>query len=225
MHCLKVQATCRYFGRFQLNRRELIAIEESMLKMRADFEATCDQPIQIEPQEIIEFPCVNFSLKEDRIVSQFHSYVRPVVHPNLSSFCTKLTGIVQDMVNNQPTLTEVLAQFDGWLAEQQLLTDEQRDRWTMVTCGSWDLNCQLRNQCKRMGHPVPLYFKSWINIKRIAYNATGNYPKSLITMMQSLGIEHEGRLHSGIDDVKNIVRIVQELKRRKQTFYITDSYR
>ncbi|KRY32399.1 conserved hypothetical protein [Trichinella spiralis] len=225
----------------QLKKAEQFIVE-GMLKMRngvlnnflnialenllvLDFEATCDQPIQIEPQEIIEFPCVNFSLKEDRIVSQFHSYVRPEVHPNLSSFCTNLTGIVQDMVNNQPTLTEVLTQFDGWLAEQQLLTDEQRDKWTMVTCGSWDLNYQLRNQCKWMGHPVPLYFKSWINIKKIACNATGNYPKSLIAMMQSLGVEHEGRLHSGIDDVKNIVRTVQELKRRKQPFYVTDSYR
>ncbi len=77
-----------------------------------DFEATCDQPRQTRPQEIIEFPCIKLRLAPGggsgsaapvppMETARFHRYVRPVVHPHISDFCTELTGITQDMVENE----------------------------------------------------------------------------------------------------------------------------
>eukprot|EP00660_Eupelagonema_oceanica_P019437 gene19437-biopygen43787 len=68
-----------------------------------DFEATCDEPKQLRPQEIIEFPTqackiINpcpmllVSAASRRVEATFHLYVRPVVHPRLSAFCPRPTG-------------------------------------------------------------------------------------------------------------------------------------
>lgn len=65
-----------------------------------DFEATCDKP-QIHPQEIIEFPILKLNGRTMEIESTFHTYVQPVVHPQLTPFCTELTGIIQEMLPGQ----------------------------------------------------------------------------------------------------------------------------
>ena len=38
-------------------------------------------------------------------VSEFHEYVMPVEHPKLSSFCTELTGIRQQQVDDGLPIT------------------------------------------------------------------------------------------------------------------------
>ena len=53
--------------------------------------------------EIIEFPAVLYDAKNRRVpddpLAVFHSYVMPTEEPILSKFCTELTGINQDKVN------------------------------------------------------------------------------------------------------------------------------
>lgn len=58
-----------------------------------DFEATCGDSVSC--NEIIEFPTLVYDLKEDKVQATFHEYVRPVIHPTLTAFCTDLTGITQ----------------------------------------------------------------------------------------------------------------------------------
>jgi ERI1 exoribonuclease 3 len=60
-----------------------------------DFEATCVENGPRIEQEIIEFPCLLYNLETKQVDDVFHSYVRPVVVPTLSDFCTQLTGIQQ----------------------------------------------------------------------------------------------------------------------------------
>lgn len=36
-------------------------------------------------------------LKANKIVGEFHTYVRPEVDPEVTAFCTELTGITNDM--------------------------------------------------------------------------------------------------------------------------------
>lgn len=79
-----------------------------------DFEATCDNRRAIRPQvhtfstfslqlslkfyvhqEVIEFPVLRVDARSWKVVSKFHRYVRPEVHPVLTPFCTQLTGIIQ----------------------------------------------------------------------------------------------------------------------------------
>ena len=69
-----------------------------------DFEATCtenqnkDLKIMVLPpsllaQEIIEFPLIILSMKDNSVINIFHHYIKPIVHPKLTEFCTGLTGI------------------------------------------------------------------------------------------------------------------------------------
>ncbi|CDW56052.1 RNase T and Dus and Peptidase M1 domain containin g protein [Trichuris trichiura] len=188
-----------------------------------DFEATCDRPVQTDPQEIIEFPCMNLDVDRAAVTSEFHAYVRPEVHPVLSSFCTELTGIVPAMVDSQPTLREVLADFHIWLDEQGLLEEGFADRWAFVTCGNWDMNVMLKSQLELLGIEMPWYFRKWINIKKIVFNETGQYPAGMMAMLRSLNLRHYGHHHCGIDDTKNLCNVALELLKRGQRFYVTNT--
>ena len=51
-------------------------------------------------QEIIEFPAVLVNTVTKQIEDEFHSYVRPILNPVLTKFCTSLTGIQQVIYQN-----------------------------------------------------------------------------------------------------------------------------
>ena len=61
-----------------------------------DFEATCGESGFPKDQvEIIEFPTIVYDLQEKKELGRFHEYVKPVIQPQLTEFCTQLTGITQ----------------------------------------------------------------------------------------------------------------------------------
>ncbi|CAN0411405.1 unnamed protein product, partial [Ectocarpus sp. 13 AM-2016] len=45
--------------------------------------------------EVIEFPTLLLDAHSLKILDEFRVYVRPVRHPVLTPFCTRLTGIEQ----------------------------------------------------------------------------------------------------------------------------------
>ncbi|XP_077550050.1 snipper isoform X2 [Haemaphysalis longicornis] len=117
----------------------------------------------------------------------------------------QLTGIVQDMVDGQPHLTEVLAQFDRWMGDQGL----REARAIFVTFGDWDLQKMLPSQCAYLGLPVPSYFTPWINLKKAFVQCTGHWPKTLPDALQFCGLPHLGHHHSGIGEHSSFRRLPQ----------------
>ena len=178
-----------------------------------DFEATCLKDRQIQPQEIIEFPCLKIETKDFDIVDEFHSYVRPIFNPKLSEFCIELTGILQETVENEPEFSQVLTSFENWL--------ELDTNFAFVTCGDWDLKKCLPNQCQASGIAVPSWSRQWINLKKIHQKNHGHFPRSLAEILRQNGLKFEGRPHSGIDDTKNIARVIKALGIRGCNFEIT----
>uniref|UniRef100_A0A8C8X9G4 ERI1 exoribonuclease family member 3 n=1 Tax=Panthera leo TaxID=9689 RepID=A0A8C8X9G4_PANLE len=161
-------------------------------------------------KEIIEFPILKLNGRTMEIESTFHMYVQPVVHPQLTPFCTELTGIIQAMVDGQPSLQQVLERVDEWMAKEGLLDPNVKS--IFVTCGDWDLKVMLPGQCQYLGLPVADYFKQWINLKKAYSFAMGCWPKNgLLDMNKGLSLQHIGRPHSGIDDCKNIANIMKTL--------------
>ncbi|XP_013788418.1 ERI1 exoribonuclease 3-like [Limulus polyphemus] len=183
-----------------------------------DFEATCEKERTPEPQEIIEFPVIKVCAKTFDTKAVFHEYVKPEVHPTLSSFCTELTGIIQDMVDEKPHLNEVLKKFNNWMEEEGLF--QSKVKFAFVTCGDWDLKLMLPKQCSYFGISLPTYMNTWINIKKSFAQTTGIWPKGLIQMLDYIELDHVGRLHSGIDDCRNIARILSKLAQRGHVFEI-----
>lgn len=202
-----------------------------------DFEATCLEDQSINPQEIIEFPAVMVDAHLMRVIPDsengvFHSYVRPEYHPKLSPFCTNLTGITQDTVDSAPVFKEVFKQFVAFLLSWGIDVYENSavefpKSVVFVTHGDWDLKTMLPAQCRSLNISVPRIFRQWGNIKQI-YHTLPAKPRNrasrslgMAAMLHSLGMELIGHHHSGIDDTRNIARILLELHKRGAKLGVT----
>jgi len=165
-----------------------------------DFEATCDNVNPPMPQEIIEFPVMVIDTKTFEICNKFHHYCKPIHHPKLRPFCTELTGINQKMVDPAEDFPTVWKDFIMWVQEAGYTYENT----IFLSCGNWDLKTMLPNQANVSGIKVPKMLKQWINIKILFKQNFNVMPKGMMGMLKLCHIEHVGRHHSGIDDVRNI---------------------
>lgn len=184
-----------------------------------DFEANCQEGPRLDPQEVIEFPCLLVRATDFTLQDQFHEYIRPVGIPQLTHFCTQLTGITQDMVDDKDTFKDVLARFETWYSGHNLSPETA----TFVTCGQWDLVDMLPKQCAYTGVPVPPMLDvgktgEFVNIKFSFQEETRKYAKGIKGMQQELGLTFDGHLHSGIDDCRNILLVLQALAKKGAVF-------
>eukprot|EP01084_Bolivina_argentea_P093249 167746_1 len=115
-----------------------------------DFEATCNEPQNPSPQEVIEWPAMIIDIKNKCILkNSFHYYLKPIIHPKLSRFCTNLTGITQPMVNNGDNIFNVITKWNEFCYENNLLPNNKNKPLScMVTCGDWDLKIMWPMQSK-----------------------------------------------------------------------------
>jgi len=183
-----------------------------------DFEATCDQFNKPHPQEIIEFPVIPLDLKTGEMLPKarwFHHYVKPTVHPQLTTFCTMLTGIKQSRVEAAEPFRKVYSAFVTWL-DKGGYTHENS---LFCTCGEWDLATMWPLQVKIAGLPPLPIMNSWINVK-VAFRAVTGQKNSggMMRMLKSLSIKPVGRHHSGIDDARNLVSICQYALKKNYNF-------
>jgi len=185
-----------------------------------DFEATCEIENQSTPtssvapspsktssstQEIIEFPAILVDVRKKQIVSTFHSFVKPS-KSSISQFCTQLTGITQSQVDTAMTFREVLDSFEDWLYMN--LKKHGYNSFAFASDGSWDFGHFFANSCAMNGVVYPSYSKRWINVRKVFSSYYRVHSYSLSHMLSYLGMEFEGRKHSGFDDSNNIARLL-----------------
>jgi len=86
-----------------------------------DFEANCIDGKILRPQEIIEFPTVIYDVTTQTIErdNNFHSYCQTDLP--LTSFCTQLTGITQQMCNAGEPFRDVLRAHQKWMFQRGFL--------------------------------------------------------------------------------------------------------
>lgn len=171
-----------------------------------DFEATCEEyapPSYL--HEIIEFPVVVVDAKLQRVITEFHRYVKPKVKPQLSEFCRQLTGIRQEDIDSAAPLEDVIKQFERWYAQ----TIPPGSRTVLVTDGPADLReFMYVHSVTRQGIRFPSMFYQWIDVKQVFAHFFQCQQGKIKAMLEVLQCPFEGRLHSGIDDARNIAKIV-----------------
>ena len=177
-----------------------------------DFETTCwEGSLNKDHMEIIEFPSVLYEIDEEngltKYISEFAYYVRPTIHPILTNFCTELTGIKQETVDNAETIDIVYNNHIKWLNKNV----PYGSILIIATCGSWDLMTQLPREIKNKNLKSNKYYKSYINVKTEFNYFYQHKSGSMSNMLKFLGIKLEGRIHSGIDDTKNIAKIMLKM--------------
>lgn len=175
-----------------------------------DYECTCSEDRDAFPNEIIEFPAVVMNSRTLEVEYEFQRYVHPTENPLLTDFCTDLTGITQADVDGADELECVMDEFHQFLGTNNITN------YTMCTDGPWDFQKFLYPESKRKGLPLPRWAKHWIDIRRKFQNSF-DLAKwiGVSEMLEMLGLEFEGRPHSGIDDARNIARIVARVHKRE----------
>jgi len=167
-----------------------------------DVEATCwpnDSERRGKMQEVIEIGAVKIN-EYGETLSHFESFIRPVAHPNLSSFCQNLTTISQVDVNQADDFPIVVEDFQDWIG----LTDGED--YLLCSWGFFDKKIMAKNS---IYHNMD---DSWtqphISLKH-------QYPRikgigraiGLKKALDREGFEFEGSHHRGIDDAINTAKI------------------
>lgn len=157
------------------------------------------------------------------VVSEFHSFVRPLAHPRLSEFCTELTGITQKQVDEAPVLAKVLQMVEEWMADRGHL--DEGKRVLFVTSGRWDLTKALPRNVDWYAaemlqelegndaclDALPQYYLQWHDLKDSFRAHYETHTRSFLGMLRHMNMELIGRHHSGIDDARNMARMVIRL--------------
>jgi len=178
-----------------------------------DFEATCDSVNPPAPQEIIEFPSVLVNARTLEIEGEFEAFVKPVYHPILRPFCTELTTITQEQVDSAEPFNTVYQNHQKWIQGYGLsLVNTNKPCWSFVSCGDWDFISMFPTQLMASHiEEIPYCFTNWINIKKWFCEFTGKPSMGMEGMLRYLKIPLTGTHHRGIDDCRNIAKILIHL--------------
>ncbi|MFC4158513.1 exonuclease domain-containing protein [Chitinimonas lacunae] len=166
-----------------------------------DFEATCCDrgSVPRHEMEIIEIGAVMVAADTLAPLAEFQRFIRPVRHRRLTAFCTQLTSITQADVDGAGDFKAVMAEFRDWLAP-----------WPDLVFGSWgDYDeRQLRQDCSyhRVGYPIR---GPHLNLKRAFAEKQGlERGIGLGQAVRLAGLRFAGTHHRGIDDARNITRLL-----------------
>jgi inhibitor of KinA sporulation pathway (predicted exonuclease) len=172
-----------------------------------DLEATCDDQGAVPKHEMetIEIGAVVVERESLEPVDEFATFVQPVRHPVLTEFCTKLTSIRQRDVENAPLFAEAIEQLTRFIGGRRVLFSS----W-----GQYDKN-QLAHDAGH--HRVELRLRHHLNLK-VEFSAKAGTTKKfgLGQALEHVGLTFEGTAHRGIDDARNIVRLLPWIFGRRE---------
>lgn len=172
-----------------------------------DLEATCDEPqFDRDQMEIIEIGACLVD-KDLKIISEFQTYIKPVVNPQLSAFCTQLTTITQSDVDAAPGFAEAMTALDAWL-EQCASSFGPVAGW-----GSWGAydKKQFDRNAVLLNLPAPgISQRHHLNVKQVYADALGlkRHSPGLGKALRYENLIFVGTAHRGIDDAKNIAQLL-----------------
>ncbi|MBA3548196.1 MAG: exonuclease domain-containing protein [Nannocystis sp.] len=173
-------------------------LESTTHYLVVDLEATCDDmhAMPREQTEIIEIGAVLVDGATLEPLDEFQAFVRPVVHPRLTPFCTRLTSITQADVVRAPTFKFVARRLAAF--GQGAL---------FCSWGGYDKN-QLERDARRAGIRSPLGPRH-LNLKEAFARAAGERREmGNQSAMRRVGLTPTGTHHRGIDDARNIAKLL-----------------
>jgi len=166
-----------------------------------DLECTCNDspPFGMEEYEVIEIGAVACEMSADglSIIDELQFYVKPIVKPVLTPFCIQLTGIGQEIVDQAKALSEVLPKLYDWMLKNDLTA------W-----GSWGNDRSqfiIETRVKDLNNPIKDI--QHFDIKKI-FSQNFGWRVGMTRALSLRGLQGEGRLHSGIDDAKNVAKLL-----------------
>jgi len=173
-----------------------------------DLEATCWQGNTMDrDQEIIELGAYRVNGYGEWL-DHFQAFLKPVMHPRLSAYCTDLTGITQEQVSKARTFGHVFPLFEDWFYAQD-------GPQILCTWGAKDMDL-INAECKR--HDLDHSFlPACINLKA-QYARMHKLSKEvgLVKALEYSDIEFEGSHHRALDDAFNTTKLFLQFLDRWQ---------
>lgn len=165
-----------------------------------DLEATCDDGglVPRQEMEIIEIGAVLVDGTTMEPKREFQTFVRPIRNQQLTPFCMQLTSIAQSDVDNAPGFADAITALTAFIGDNAPLFSS----WGNYDNGQFKRDAQF--------HDVPLPFGGrHFNIKA-AFSERLHTRKrfGMSAALKRLGLPLHGTHHRGIDDARNIARIL-----------------
>jgi len=171
--------------------------------------------------EIIEFPSVllrwNTQTNMVERIAEFQRYCKPRISPKLTDFCTQLTGITQETVDNGIAFEQAYKEHFAWLHDNIPDFYNNISNVIIMTVGQWDLKIMLPKELERRKIKPAEIYRWYVNVKsEFVYiiNPKNRKGYGMTNMLKYLKLPLVGRHHSGIDDCRNTATIVEELIKR-----------
>ncbi len=169
-----------------------------------DIEATCweGQPPGM-VQETLEIGAYRLD-RLGNIESSFDRLIKPTIHPQLSLFCHRLTGISQPEVNRARPFYEVGEDFIEWTGAY-----DEADV-VLASWGRFDKK-QLTKDCNLHGMDTD-WLDYHIDLKMQYQRIRGlPKPRGLKSATRFEGFDWMGEQHRALDDAKNTVQLFRKL--------------
>ncbi|GAV85440.1 LOW QUALITY PROTEIN: hypothetical protein CFOL_v3_28876, partial [Cephalotus follicularis] len=160
--------------------------------------------------EILEYPVLVLDAKTLDIVD-FHRFVRPTAMSE-----QRINQYIEGKywkfrVNRCATCSSITFSLNIWSLKQWLNFSLLTFPCSNFISGDWDLKTKVPEQCKVSMIKLPPYFMEWINIKDAYSNFYWTEVSGMRTMLNHSNIPLQGSHHLGIDDTKNIARVLQRM--------------
>lgn len=172
-----------------------------------DLEATCcdNREFPRHHMEIIEIGAVAIN-SDLETISEYSTFIKPIRNPVLTTFCTSLTTITQEQIDTADTFPKASQNFAQWAAENEIA-------W-WGSWGDYDYKQFKQDvQYHRVPHPIP---QNHINLKEVfTENQRLSKKPGLQQAIKLCGMDFQGTAHRGIDDAKNIARILPYILGKK----------
>ncbi|MCB1143258.1 MAG: exonuclease domain-containing protein [Leptospiraceae bacterium] len=169
-----------------------------------DLEATCEKNVKLENSEIIEIGAVRLT-PDLEIESTFNQFIKPVIHPKLSDFCTALTTIVQEDVDSAFEYSSAMDSFSNWL--------DRFPRSVLYSWGYYDKNQIIKeSKFKNYSGSILNHLENHKNLKTQfleKYKIKGK--SGMKFALEYLGLPLKGKHHRGIDDALNLSEIYKKM--------------
>ncbi|MBJ7427386.1 MAG: exonuclease domain-containing protein [Bacteroidia bacterium] len=165
-----------------------------------DIEATCWEGALPEgmANDIIEIGICLLDVNTGEITDNRGILVKPE-RSVVSTFCTQLTTITQEMLNNEGISFKDACKI--------LKTEYDSPSRAWASFGAYDLN-QFKRQCTDQGIGYP-FGPSHINVKTLfALKKKLGHEQGMDGALKLLNLDLEGTHHRGVDDAKNIAKIM-----------------
>lgn len=145
--------------------------------------------------EIIEIGIVQVDIRKLEVVKKKSYLIKPVNYPKLTKYCTDLTGITDEMLDEKGTSLEY--------AITRMTNEFSTLKYEWASWGDWDRS-QLIRQCSELNIRYPFH-KTHSNLKYWLAKMVGSkQQRNVEGMLSFFHMNFEGNEHRGMDDAYNV---------------------